>query len=95
MKIISKFEKTLTEEDRKDIEVIATKFKKMCKKAKGKENRFCYYVGGTADAATYILKEITKPLSFFMNAEAICEKLKKKDRQLCELQYGEQWVFEV
>ena len=93
--MISKFEKTLTEEDRKDIEGIANKFKKMCKKAKGKENRFCYYVGGTDDAATYILKEITKPLSFFMTPEAICEKLKRKDKQLCELQYGEQWMFIV
>ena len=48
----------------------------------------CYYVGGTEDAATYILNEITKPLGYFMSPEAICEKLKKKDRQICELQYG-------
>lgn len=60
----------------------------MCRKAKGKENRFCYYVGGTDDAATYILNEITKPLSYFMTPEAICEKLKRKDKQICELQYG-------
>ena len=88
MKFLNKFEEKLTDEDRKDNTVLTEKLKKVCKKAKGKENRFCYYVGGTPDAATYILNEITKPLSYFMKAEAICEKLKRKDRQICELQYG-------
>jgi len=65
VKFIGKFEKTLTEEDRKDQNEITKKLKKMCKKAKGKDNRFCYYVGGTEIAATYILQEITKPLASF------------------------------
>lgn len=90
IKFINKFEEKLTDKDRKDNNVVTKKLKKACKKAKGKENRFCYYVGGTEDAATYILNEITKPLAYFMKAEAICEKLKKKDKQICELQYGKQ-----
>eukprot|EP00112_Aurelia_sp_Birch-Aquarium-sp1_P017115 Seg3947.5 transcript_id=Seg3947.5/GoldUCD/mRNA.D3Y31 product="Mesencephalic astrocyte-derived neurotrophic factor" protein_id=Seg3947.5/GoldUCD/D3Y31 len=90
IKFINKFEEKLTDKDRKDNNVVTKKLKKACKKAKGKENRFCYYVGGTEDAATYILNEITKPLAYFMKAEAICEKLKKKDKQICELQYDKE-----
>jgi len=90
IKFIKKFSDKLSEEDRKDNNVLTQKLKKACKKAKGKENRFCYYVGGTEDAATYILNEITKPLGYFMSPEAICEKLKKKDRQICELQYDKE-----
>jgi len=90
VKFIGKFEKTLTEEDRKDQNEITKKLKKMCKKAKGKDNRFCYYVGGTEIAATYILQEITKPLASFLPPEAICQKLKKKDKQICELAYDKE-----
>ena len=31
---------------------IEGKFRKFCKDLKGKENRFCYFLGGTDDAAT-------------------------------------------
>lgn len=54
----------------------------------GKENRFCYYVGGLEDSATGILNEISKPLSWGMPSEKVCEKLKKKDSQICQLRYG-------
>ena len=47
----------------------------------------CYYVGGTEDAATYILKDITKPLAYYKPVLSICESLKKKDSQICELAY--------
>eukprot|EP00794_Sanderia_malayensis_P006359 gene6359-7087_t len=90
IKFLKKFEDTLTDKDRKDNNAVTKKLKKACKKAKNKENRFCYYVGGTEDAATYILNEITKPMMYFMHAEAICEKLKKKDKQICELQYDKE-----
>ncbi|KAM9522882.1 mesencephalic astrocyte-derived neurotrophic factor [Salvelinus alpinus] len=63
---------------------------KTCKDVKGKENRFCYYIGGTNDAATKILNEISKPLSYHTPVDKICEKLKKKDSQICELKYDKQ-----
>lgn len=44
-------------------------------------------MGGTKDAATYILKDITKPLGYFKPVSTICESLKKKDSQICELAY--------
>ena len=48
----------------------------------------CYYIGGTDDAATGMLGEVTKPMSYSKPVEKICENLKKKDGQICELQYG-------
>lgn len=48
----------------------------------------CYYIGATDDAATKIINEVSKPLSHHIPVEKICEKLKKKDSQICELKYG-------
>lgn len=45
-------------------------------------------MGGTDDAATGILGEMSKPLSWGMPTAKVCEKLKKKDKQICELRYG-------
>lgn len=48
----------------------------------------CYYIGATSDAATKIINEVSKPLSYHMPVVKVCEKLKKKDSQICELKYG-------
>lgn len=48
----------------------------------------CYYIGGTKDAATGMLKEVVQPVSYHKPAEKICERLKSLDSQICELQYG-------
>ncbi|KAK1902133.1 Mesencephalic astrocyte-derived neurotrophic factor [Dissostichus eleginoides] len=56
---------------------IETALVKTCKDAKGKENRF-------------IVNEVSKPLSYHAPVEKICEKLKKKDSQICELRYDKQ-----
>ncbi|XP_077581789.1 mesencephalic astrocyte-derived neurotrophic factor [Stigmatopora nigra] len=61
-----------------------------CAVARGKENRFCYYIGATSDAATKIINEVSKPLGYHVPVEKICEKLKKKDGQICELRYDKQ-----
>lgn len=49
----------------------------------------CYYIGATDIAATMLIREVTRPLSFSKPVEKICEDLKKKDQQICELRYGE------
>lgn len=54
----------------------------------GKDNRFCYYIGGLVESATGILGEMSKPLSWGMPMDKVCEKLKKKDAQICDLRYG-------
>ncbi|XP_076351053.1 mesencephalic astrocyte-derived neurotrophic factor [Tachypleus tridentatus] len=66
---------------------IEEKFKEMCKDTKKAEHRFCYYIGGLEESATSIVSEMSKPMSWGLPAEKICERLKKKDAQMCELRY--------
>jgi len=61
--------------------------RKECKTAKGKDNRFCYYIGATEDAATTMVNEVSRPLSHHMPVDVICKKLKKRDAQICDLKY--------
>ncbi|KAJ1164403.1 hypothetical protein NDU88_004842 [Pleurodeles waltl] len=58
-----------------------------CRYTKGKDNRLCYYLGATSDAATKITSEVTRPMSAHVPVSKICEKLKKIDSQICELTY--------
>ncbi|XP_049633788.1 cerebral dopamine neurotrophic factor [Suncus etruscus] len=69
------------------LDIIEKELISFCLDAKGKENRLCYYLGATPDAATKILGEVTRPMSVHMPARKICEKLKKMDSQICELRY--------
>ncbi|KAJ8916526.1 hypothetical protein NQ315_000168 [Exocentrus adspersus] len=87
IKILDKFSATLTDDVKKDHKKIEAEFKKFCKGLKNKENRFCYYLGGLEESATGILGEMSKPMSWSMPSDKICEKLKKKDVQICDLRY--------
>ncbi|XP_006765375.1 PREDICTED: cerebral dopamine neurotrophic factor [Myotis davidii] len=69
------------------LDTIEKELVSFCLGVKGKENRLCYYLGATKDAATKILSEVTRPMSVHMPAMKICEKLKKMDSQICELKY--------
>ena len=91
--LLNRFKETLSKEQAGDQKAIEKEFVKFCKPLKLKENRFCYFLGGTADAATGILGEMAKPLSWGMPADKVCEKLKKKDKQVCELTYEKQIDF--
>nr|XP_055073741.1 mesencephalic astrocyte-derived neurotrophic factor [Misgurnus anguillicaudatus] len=85
---LDRFRQSLEDNDVKfDSDTIEKAILKACKEAKGKENRFCYYIGATSDAATKIINEVSKPMSYHVPVEKICEKLKKKDSQICELKY--------
>ncbi|XP_071495226.1 mesencephalic astrocyte-derived neurotrophic factor homolog [Diadema antillarum] len=90
LSVVQQLENMITDEDRKDTAVIEKKIRKFCKGAKGKENRFCYYMGGTEDAATGMLNDLIKPLSVPLPADRICKKLNAKDSQICELKYEKQ-----
>ncbi|CAH2275646.1 Hypothetical predicted protein [Pelobates cultripes] len=65
-----------------------------CKGSTGKENRLCYYLGATTDAATKILNEVTRPMSAHIPVDKICERLRKTDIQICELKYEKQLDLE-
>ncbi|XP_023176098.1 mesencephalic astrocyte-derived neurotrophic factor homolog [Drosophila hydei] len=90
VKTVKRFGDTLDEATKKDYKLIETAFKKYCKTQKNKEHRFCYYLGGLEESATGILNELSKPMSWSMPAEKVCEKLKKKDAQICDLRYEKQ-----
>lgn len=53
----------------------------------------CYYIGGLEESATKIVSELSKPLSWGLPIEKVCEKLKKKDVQICDLRYGKHILF--
>lgn len=90
VKTVEKFGASLADDVKKDPKKIEAEFKKFCKGTKNKENRFCYYLGGLEESATGILGELSKPLSWSMPADKICEKLKKKDAQICDLRFDKQ-----
>jgi len=85
---LTKFAATLS--DKSNPAVIEKEFKKWCKTTKNKEQRFCYYIGGREDSATYIVGEMAKPMSWGMPMEKVCEKLEKKDKQICDLHYDKE-----
>ncbi|XP_059098497.1 LOW QUALITY PROTEIN: mesencephalic astrocyte-derived neurotrophic factor homolog [Tigriopus californicus] len=88
--VLTRFKDTLAKGEDKKTDVIEKKFKAYCKDLKLKENRFCYYLGGTEDAATGILSKMSQPLSWGMPMDKVCEKLQKADKQICELRYDKQ-----
>ncbi|VEL28891.1 unnamed protein product [Protopolystoma xenopodis] len=67
----------MSSEELSKMEKVDAKFKDMCRSSKGKDNTLCYYVGGLETSATYIVNELTRPLSWGMPAEKVCEKLKR------------------
>jgi len=95
VKVIERFSSSLEKDVKSNHVKIETEFKKFCKDLKGKENRFCYFIGGTEDAATGILNSMSKPLSWGMPAEKVCEKLQKMDSQVCQLAYDKQIDFKT
>ncbi|CAH2106690.1 unnamed protein product [Euphydryas editha] len=90
VKTVDKFAATLSDDVKKDPKLIEAEFKKFCKGTRNKENRFCYYLGGLEESATGILGELSKPLSWSMPSDKICEKLRKKDAQICDLRFDKQ-----
>uniref|UniRef100_A0A182JC74 Mesencephalic astrocyte-derived neurotrophic factor homolog n=1 Tax=Anopheles atroparvus TaxID=41427 RepID=A0A182JC74_ANOAO len=90
IKTVETFSDSLSEDVKKDPKRIEDAFRAFCKNSKNKEQRFCYYLGGVEDSATGILGELSKPISWSMPADKVCEKLKKKDAQICDLRYDKQ-----
>jgi len=87
---IGVLQKSVVDMDKADLSNQAKlddKIKEFCGGSKGKDNRFCYYIGALPESATYIMNEVTKPLSWGMPAEKVCERLNEKDAQICDLEY--------
>uniref|UniRef100_A0A0B7B9T6 Mesencephalic astrocyte-derived neurotrophic factor homolog n=1 Tax=Arion vulgaris TaxID=1028688 RepID=A0A0B7B9T6_9EUPU len=89
LSVLQKFKQQTPEETLNDVVKLETDFRRYCKSLPrgGKENRFCYFVGGTEDAATGILSNVIKPMSYHLPTDKICDKLKQMDSQICELRF--------
>nr|WBW70099.1 venom protein [Lampona murina] len=85
--VLNKLVNSLTSEEKTSVPHIENKFKQLCLNAKKSENRFCYYIGGLEESATKIVAEMSKPLSWGLPIDKVCEKLRKKDVQICDLRY--------
>jgi len=85
--VLTRLQNSLTDSEKSDPAAIEKKFKELCLDAKKAEHRFCYYIGGLEESATKIVPEMSKPLSWGLPVEKVCERLEKKDSQICELRY--------
>jgi len=85
--MVNQLIEALPKSDATDMAKIEKKFEEICVDTKKQENRFCYYVGGLEESATKIVNELSKPLSWGLPAEKVCERLSKKDSQICQLRY--------
>eukprot|EP00127_Corallochytrium_limacisporum_P002720 Clim_evm29s136 gene=Clim_evmTU29s136 len=52
-----------------------------------KEHTLCYYIGGLEISATGITREAARPLTNGIPVQKVCDKLKKKDSEICALKY--------
>lgn len=51
--------------DKKSDQIVIDKLvRSHCKELKGKENKFCNYIGALSESATSIMSEVNKPLSW-------------------------------
>lgn len=67
---------------------VETRIKQLCdKKTDQSERRLCYYIGGSKDAATYLLGTISKPILNHLPPTKICDKLKSIDPEICKVKY--------
>lgn len=72
----------------KEASDVENKIRDVCGKyTNHREKRMCYYIGGTPDAATGMLRELSGPINNSLPAEKICERLKTKDLAICQLSY--------
>lgn len=66
---------------------VSEAFLDLCKKAKKdtSDDKFCYYLGGQEVSATRTYKELAERIAWGLPAEKICEHLKGRDPQICEI----------
>merc|ERR1712054_71481 len=69
---------------------VEKKMRTWCDAAKGKDRQMCYYMGiGDAKEGTAggVKRDISSSLTRGINAKRLCNRLKTKDAQMCELKY--------
>lgn len=72
----------------KDAAAIESGIRSACRSYVDKaDQRFCYYIGGSEDAATSLLRTVSGAMQNHLPALKICEKLKAADGQICAIKY--------
>ena len=88
--VIDEIDKLLTVKDREDVESVEKVMQKYCDTTKGKDKTMCYYMGigdATSGTAGSVKRDISSSLTRGINAKRLCNRLKTKDAQMCELKY--------
>merc|ERR1712196_662469 len=88
--VLDQIDKGLSKEEREDVEKIEKKMYNWCDTAKGKDKTMCYYIGvGDKESGTAggVKREISSSFARGINAKRLCNRLKSKDAQMCELRY--------
>nr|CAH8856250.1 unnamed protein product [Trichobilharzia regenti] len=87
MKFLGSFIESLQPSDRETSEKIKEAFMKKCSTSVGKDNDFCYHVGGLKTSAASTLNRLVDPIKWQMPVEKVCQKLFELDSQICDLRY--------
>lgn len=88
--VINSIDQTLTMDDKKQVQNIEDKMRTWCDTAKGKEKKMCYYMGVGDEmegSAGGFKRDISSSIMRGINGQRLCNRLKKKDGQICELHY--------
>lgn len=86
--IVEKLHSVVTKDDGKPtVENVSSAFLHLCDTAdKGStESKFCYYMGGQDVSATRTYKEMAERMTWGLPTSKICEHLKTRDSQICEI----------
>ena len=92
--VISQIDAMLTTKQREDVEAVEKVMRSWCDTSKGKDKTMCYYMGvGDAEQGTSggVKRDISSSLTRGINAKRLCNRLKSKDGQMCELKYDKQF----
>lgn len=69
------------------IDNVSQSFLYLCDTAKkdSTDSKFCYYMGGQDVSATRTYKEMAEKMSWGLPTDKICEHLRTRDSQICEI----------
>lgn len=77
----------LKEKSKLDVKNISDTFLHLCDTANkdSVESKFCYYMGGQDVSATRTYKEMAERMSWGLPTAKVCEHLRTRDSQICEI----------
>lgn len=86
--VVEKLKADIAKEGSKlTVDNISSSFLHLCDLApkKSTEDKFCYYLGGQDVSATRTYKEMAERMSWGLPTDKVCEHLRTRDSQICEI----------